>query len=101
MARGPSASRPGPHREVLVALGRDEEALGWYQGLAEHDFFSLPYLAPSHLRRAEICEKLGRNDQAIFHYRRFLELWKDCDPELRPTLERARQRLDRLTAGRG
>jgi hypothetical protein len=28
------------------------------------------------LRRAEIYEKRGDRDKAVFHYSRFLELWK-------------------------
>jgi hypothetical protein len=57
------------------------------------------YLAPAHLREGEIYEKLGRPAQAADHYARFIELWKDCDPELRPTMEEARRRLARLRVG--
>jgi serine/threonine protein kinase/tetratricopeptide (TPR) repeat protein len=82
--------------ELLRELGRDEEALGWYASMAELSASEMIYLAASHLRRAEIYERLGYTPQAIEHYTRFVELWKHCDPELRPLHEQAKQRLARL-----
>ena len=35
---------------------------------------------------------------AAEQYERFLELWKDCDEELRPLVDEARQKLNLLTA---
>ncbi len=58
-------------------------------------------LAPSHLRRAELYEELGDDERARRHYARFLELWQDPDPELRPMVESARHALERLTAEPG
>jgi tetratricopeptide (TPR) repeat protein len=86
--------------ELLRAVGRDAEALRWYEVLYDPDMFGLPYLAPSYLRRAEIEEKLGRTDQAMLHYRRVLDLWSECDPELRSIVGEARERLARLTSVR-
>ena len=37
--------------------------------------------------------KLGNT---VHHYSRFIYLWKDCDPELRPMVEDAERRLDAL-----
>ena len=82
--------------ELLRAVGRDQDALPWYTSLEESMLYDRVYLAPSHLRRAEIYEKLGNRDKAIFHYSRFLELWKDCDDELRPQVAEAEKRLERL-----
>jgi tetratricopeptide (TPR) repeat protein len=62
----------------------------------ESMLYDRAYLAPSHLRRAEIYEKLGDREKAIFHYSRFLELWKDCDDALRPQVPEAEKRLERL-----
>lgn len=80
------------------ALGRDEEALGWYASLGwiTADIF---YVAPALLRVAEIYERLGDSGQAATHYRRFITRWADCDPELRPLVAGAEQALARLTAG--
>jgi serine/threonine-protein kinase len=83
---------------ALDALGRGEEALGWYGSFAEHSPFGRVFLAPAHRRQAEIYEALGRPADAAAHYRRFVDLWRDCDPELRPLLADARRRLARLGA---
>jgi tetratricopeptide (TPR) repeat protein len=82
--------------EVLRAAGQNPEALRWYETASKHSSFDVVYLAPSYLRRAEIYEQLGEKKRAIDHYRRFLELWQECDPELRPTLEKAQISLARL-----
>ncbi len=88
--------------EALNVLGRHEEALRWYQsvGLWTHSPSSVPFIAPSHLRRAEIYERLGDERQAVEHYTRFLDLWKDADPELQPTVRDVRQRLAKLVGER-
>lgn len=81
--------------ELLANLGRYEEALNWYNITVYH----LPdriLLAPACLRRAEIYETLGPKEEAIEHYRRFIRLWKDCDPEMRPTLKQAQASLTKL-----
>ena len=57
-------------------------------------------MAPSHLRRAEIYERLGDKSQAVEHYTRFLDLWKDADPELQPTVRDVKQRLAKLVGER-
>jgi tetratricopeptide (TPR) repeat protein len=64
--------------------------------LAQQSFYDVVYLAPSHLRRGEIYERLGEPDTAVEHYRRFIELWENCDPELRPHVEEAERKLARL-----
>ena len=79
--------------ELLRMAGRDREALRWYRSVAEHFDKSIVYAAPVHLRTAEILDRLGRRDEAARHYRRFVELWRDCDPALRPLVEQARRRL--------
>jgi hypothetical protein len=37
----------------------------------------------------QIYEQKGWDGKAIEAYERFAWLWKDCDPELRPKVERA------------
>jgi tetratricopeptide (TPR) repeat protein len=87
--------------ELLRLLGRDEEALQWYASVAESPPFGYIYLAPGHLRQGEIHEQLGNREPAAHHYARFVELWRECDPELRPLIEELRGRLGRLRAGAG
>ncbi len=82
--------------EVLQELGRDEEALIWYEALSWRPF-DLVYRVPAHFRQAEIYERLGDQEAAAHHYARVIELWKDCDPELRPLVEAAERALERLT----
>jgi tetratricopeptide (TPR) repeat protein len=77
--------------ELLYELGREEEAIPWYRVYA----YDLLYTAPARLRLAQIYERRGDRAKAAEHYGQFIELWKDCDPELRPLVESARQRLAR------
>jgi tetratricopeptide (TPR) repeat protein len=79
--------------ELLYQLGRDREALEWFSHGFQGRPSELVYQAPGHLRQAEIYERLGDRQQAIDHYSRFIQLWKSCDPEQRPSVERARARL--------
>jgi tetratricopeptide (TPR) repeat protein len=79
------------YAELLRAAGRGDEALRWFATFPDPNGSDLAYLAPSHLRRAEILDALGRRAEAAEHYRRFVALWRDCDPELRPVVERARR----------
>lgn len=83
--------------EVLLAAGREEEALRYFASLGGTSSLALSYVAPAHLRRAEIYERLGDNEQAALDYHRFVTLWKDCDPELRPLVDEAERRRARLT----
>jgi tetratricopeptide (TPR) repeat protein len=80
--------------ELLSRLGRHEEALGWYQSI--HYWPESVLAGPSHLRQAEILERLGRREQAIEQYRRFVDLWRECDPEFRPMVTGAERALRRL-----
>jgi DNA-binding SARP family transcriptional activator/TolB-like protein len=78
--------------ELLFELGRYEEALPWYRGFA-YDFL---YTAPAHFRLAQIYQAKGDRRQAIEHYTRFIELWRDADPVLRPKVAEAEAALVRL-----
>jgi tetratricopeptide (TPR) repeat protein len=82
--------------ELLRELGRDEESLAWHASLGELSPFELVFLGPSHLHRAEIYDRLGRRTEAAEHYGRFVELWKEADPELQPAVAVARARLEEL-----
>jgi len=85
---------------LLAELGRFEEAAGWY---ATFPWFSSPwgdlvYLAPAHRGRARALDALGRYDDALHYYRRFVTRWQDADPHLQPQVEEARQRIRELEA---
>ncbi|HEU5170107.1 MAG TPA: protein kinase [Gemmatimonadales bacterium] len=53
-------------------------------------------LAPSYKRLGELYEAKGDRKKAADWYARFVELWKDADPELQPGVREVRQRLARL-----
>ena len=80
---------------TLQETGRGEEALGWLATL-ESSPYELGFRGLSHLRRAEIYEQAGDGERAIEHYRAFLALWTDADPEFQPMVEQARAALARL-----
>jgi DNA-binding SARP family transcriptional activator/TolB-like protein len=82
--------------EALHAAGREQEALGWYSSFAEHSPFGRVFLAPAALRQAEILAGIGRETEAVAHYTRFIELWRDADPELQPVVDAARRKLEQL-----
>lgn len=82
--------------ELLREAGREAEALGWYRGIGQIYPFDVIYLAPAHLRQAEIHAGRGEHRAAAEHFQRFLSLWRDCDAELRPWVEQARRSLAAL-----
>lgn len=84
------------HAEALRALGADADAVHWYETFAGHSIYDLIYLAPSHLARAELYEGLDQPDVAAWHYREFVGLWQNADPQLQPLVDRAKARLQRL-----
>jgi tetratricopeptide (TPR) repeat protein len=53
--------------------------------------------AAAHERLGQLYEAKGQNDKAAAHYRAFIELWKNADPELQPRVAAAKARLAKLT----
>ena len=92
-------------RGVRIALLEraedDAEALRWARAV------DLPawaieqrFLVPMTLARARLEERLGQRTQALDDYAWVAEMWKDCDPELRPRLEEARRGVERRSGKR-
>jgi len=54
------------------------------------------YLAPALFRLGELYESTGDAKYATEYYGRFVDLWKNADPELQPRVAEARSRIDRL-----
>jgi serine/threonine-protein kinase len=75
--------------ELLHELGRSEEALPWYRAFT----YELLYNAPAHYRLGQIYRARGDKAKAIEHYRRAVELWRDCDPMLQAAREQATAEL--------
>lgn len=85
--------------ELLHRLGRDEEAIGWYRSIAQRASYELVYVAPAERRLAMIYDATGDEAAAREHYRRFIDLWRDADPELQPAVAEAERRASELEAG--
>ncbi len=58
------------------------------------------YLSYIYGRMAESYDALGQHEHAIDYYSRFVERWKEADPELQPRVEAARKRLAELVSER-
>jgi tetratricopeptide (TPR) repeat protein len=56
-------------------------------------------LAGSHKRLGELYDAKGDRERAISHLSKFVELWKNADPELQPAVADAKRRLAKLQAG--
>jgi tetratricopeptide (TPR) repeat protein len=50
------------------------------------------------LRLGELYEGRGDRDKALHHYERFVEFWRNADPELQPKVSEARERIAALSA---
>ena len=92
---------------LLRATGREQDALRWFGagpwtgGTNEEDpLWDLVHMAPAQFARGEILERNGRTREAAAHYREFVRLWRNADPELQPHVRTAEQRLARLGDGR-
>jgi len=55
-------------------------------------------LGPTYRRLGELYEERGQLDKARDYYGRFVDLWKDADPELQPLVRDVKQRLAQLSA---
>ncbi|MBV6504888.1 MAG: Serine/threonine-protein kinase PknD [Syntrophorhabdaceae bacterium] len=84
--------------QILKSLGRYDDAMRWLSTLGNLSLSlcEIPYKAPKHFLLAEIYEALKQPEKAIEHYNYFINLWKDCDPELLPKVEEAKVRIARL-----
>lgn len=78
---------------MLAAVRADSAALRWLETFPDASGYDLIYLAPAHLARAQLHERRGERAAADAEYRRFIALWKDCDPELRPMVDEAKRRI--------
>lgn len=83
---------------AFQARGEPDSAITEYERLLRVDPSNLDrrLISPRfHYRLAKLCEQTGRTDKARTEYARFLELWKNADPD-QPDLIDARRRLASL-----
>jgi tetratricopeptide (TPR) repeat protein/TolB-like protein len=81
--------------------GQVDSALALYeQGFSTPSLWRLEMdsyeLAPALKRAGELYEAKGNRQKAVERYSRFVELWKNADPELQPGVREIRERLARL-----
>ncbi|MGQ0539327.1 MAG: protein kinase domain-containing protein, partial [Gemmatimonadaceae bacterium] len=85
--------------------GQADSALAYYSRfLTTPDFlpgFDGRFRAGAHKRAGELYEARGDTANAESHYVKFVDLWKDADPELQPKVREVRERLARLRRRQG
>ncbi len=99
---------PNALRHPFHIVGRLEEEIGNVQAAidAYTRFVSHPSTGYGgedkgrtgriHFRLGELYEEQGDLDQAIFHYQKVVDRWKDGDAYVQPTVTEARRRIDQL-----
>ncbi len=78
-------------------LDQEDEALRWFSSFSDFSFFDVRYQAPGHLKRARILTRQKKNALAASHYRAFLAMWQNADPQFQPEILEARTELAGLT----
>jgi len=61
--------------------------------VVRHDGWTL---ASTYRRLGELYEERGEKDKATDYYGRFINLWKNADPELQPQVKEIKDRLAKL-----
>jgi tetratricopeptide (TPR) repeat protein/tRNA A-37 threonylcarbamoyl transferase component Bud32 len=82
--------------------GQGDSAIAYFQRFVDtpHTFLfeDQDWLAGSFKRLGELYEAAGDLPKAVTNLERFVDLWKDADPELQPKVRDARNRLERIRA---
>ncbi len=82
--------------------GQRDSAIAYFQRFidAPHGYLfeDQDWLAGSYKRLGELYEAAGDLSKAALNLEKFVELWKDADPELQPKVQDIRNRLNRVRA---
>jgi tetratricopeptide (TPR) repeat protein len=79
--------------ELLYRNGRYDEALAYFENPSSYNSEAWPFF---YLRAAEIYDRKGNSKKAASLYAKFLNFWKNPDPELQPLVQEARNALAAL-----
>ncbi len=87
---------------IYDRAGQQDSALATYEQIISTPglwglFDNFHTLAPTYKRLGELYEARGSSAKAREYYARFVELWKDADPELQPVVRDVRGRIARLS----
>jgi tetratricopeptide (TPR) repeat protein len=88
---GQALERAGEADSALAAYERAVNTPHLYRMYDEHGT-----LAPTYKRLGELYEERADRERALDYYARFVDLWKDADPELQPVVNEVRGRMARL-----
>jgi len=82
--------------------GKRDSAIAYFQQFVDtpHGYLDedQDWLAGSYKRLGELYESTGDLPKAATNLEKFIELWKNADPELQPRVRDARARLERIRA---
>jgi eukaryotic-like serine/threonine-protein kinase len=82
--------------------GQRDSAIAYFQRFIDtphaYLFEDQDWLAGSYKRLGELYEAAGDLPKAATNLEKFVDLWKDADPELQPKVRDARERLTRIRA---
>lgn len=92
---------------ALIARAFDQADMPDSAVMAFERFLTLPgyplipamhptYLAGTYKRLGELYEQKNDRAKAVEYYAKFVDLWKDADPELQPKVQDVRRRIARL-----
>ena len=83
---------------LLEEAGRSADARAAYLRTGNRSFYDLPYRAPVQLWLGGLLERAGDRDGALEAYRQFVVLLDGADPDLRPRVQAARERIGSIAA---
>jgi tetratricopeptide (TPR) repeat protein len=84
------------HALLAESSGNIDAAIEIYESIEGTLFPKIAYLPAKHLKLGELYESVGNVERAKDHYRRFVELWQNCDEELKPLVADVEARIARL-----
>jgi adenylate cyclase len=87
----------GALAETYALMGDKDNAITYYRKALESERHSSPYMIQFHYRLGLLYEEKKQFQAACEAYRRFLNYWKDADPDL-SILADAKERLGALNA---
>ena len=90
---GRAYERAGQRDSAVAVYERAVTTPGYFRAFEEE-----ATLGPTYRRLGELYEQRGDTARAREYYGRFVELWKDADAELQPSVREVRQRLVKLGA---